>query len=55
MNATTRVRYQNIDGNDLAQFKGVRTQAVVSRDMHLIYDGSPRYHECRVLARPLPD
>jgi branched-chain amino acid transport system substrate-binding protein len=25
-----QVQYQNIDGNDLAQFKGVRTQAVVS-------------------------
>ena len=25
-----QVQYQNIDSNDLAQFKGVRTQAVVS-------------------------
>ena len=25
-----QVQYQNIDGNDLTQFKGVRTQAVVS-------------------------
>ena len=27
MNAKTQVKYQNIDGNDLAQFKA-RTQAV---------------------------
>ena len=30
MNAKTQVQYQNIDGNDLAQFKGDRTPPVVS-------------------------
>jgi branched-chain amino acid transport system substrate-binding protein len=30
MNAKTQAQYQNIDGNDLAQFKDAGTQAVVS-------------------------
>jgi hypothetical protein len=30
MKAKTQVLYLNVDGYDLAQFKGVRTQAVVS-------------------------
>jgi hypothetical protein len=30
MNAKTQAQYQNIDGNDLAQFKDARTQTVVS-------------------------
>jgi hypothetical protein len=30
MNAKTQAQFQNIDGNDLAQFKDARTQTVVS-------------------------
>ncbi len=30
MNAKTQAQYQNIDGNDLAQFKDARTRTVVS-------------------------
>jgi hypothetical protein len=36
MNAKTHVQYQNIDGNDLGQFKVARKQGVVS-PANLVY------------------